>query len=223
MFKKTKKQLREYSFLKDKYKNVINLPEDKKCGFVSDQQIASISFLFPSGGKFNQQLLLLKSKPYIAIVDIFYMLIVMITLPLIIAGIAFSFIFKPEVVGWIVSLGGSFGVFMISAFLLVMLTSPIYSKLIGGKGHKEVNIKRAYIKYYAQIRNSPTINYVFYMILNNPDLISDNYRKRSGAEDEEKHYHDVKPENFTEIEKKVITSIFSDLEKDFFHEINENI
>lgn len=227
MFKKAKKELKNNIFLNDKYKDLFKKDSFEKLKneqniFVSDQQIKTLLDTFPSDGKMKQQLMLLKKQPQIRALDLVYALLTMLLIPAYIAFTFYQDFFQKNDAGTIVSLAGAFGIYMIVSFLLVYLTSGIYTKMIGGENYQDVNNQRGFQNFCHQIRSAPSFLAVLHTILNQDKPMSKAYRERTLNENKER-YNDVSLSEFNEVELKFIQVLLEELENDHFDEINNKL
>lgn len=211
MSKKIKKFLKKNSFLNDKYNDLTN-KDTNNDGFVSDEQIKGLLPMIKEDNRLKIELNYLENKTHIKLIDLVYFLIVIIMLPLCSAYYSFKDVFKVSDVGWIISLGGSFGVFVLSSFIFNLLFSKYYMRIIGGESFKEVNKKRALENLCIKLRNSKVAVFYLSKILSQFKKMDQFYKNRTiGNEDPRETYTEVLPNEFTSVEKELINIILSEI------------
>lgn len=223
MFKKTKQFIRNNGFLNDKYKEVVKGNVKEETSFLSDMQIKEILKYAPNDGKFNTYLIYLSGKSQLRIVDLLYSFLIMFLMPSAVAYFFFDKVFRAQDINLIISIGGSFGAFMIALFSLVYLTSNWYAKLVGGNNLKEVNKLRAFNFLCNKIRKSRNINNAFYYMVNYDNIMTPSYKEKTlNKEDQRINYNEIKIEEYTNIEKKLLCIMLKEIEDIYFSEINDN-
>jgi hypothetical protein len=220
MFKQSKKILKEEIYLKDKYfflndKNIDNDDTKKEDSFLSNLQINSILKDIDKNSKFNILKKTFENKVRLEMIDIIYALSFMVILPAIICYFVYNKLFLNNGVDGIIAYGGTFGAFFISGLLLVGLTSRLYEKISGGTSLHEIKKVRGENAFCDHIRENKKISETFKLILNQRRKMKPNYRNKSLSSDDKREYYDeLKFEEFTYSEKKLIKSIIKDLEKE---------